>query len=105
MNNADQPAYPVLMQQIGDSEYRAAKPGDPKEWSKPCAGLTKIEVLATNMHDDFLAFPSEERKRLIGSQNENESYPEWVARGRAIWRIIQAKALLAALEEDKNKKS
>ncbi|QNS40208.1 hypothetical protein H0S70_07285 [Chryseobacterium manosquense] len=46
MNNADKPINPCLMQQVGDNEFRANKPNDPKEWNVPTAGLTKREYFA-----------------------------------------------------------
>lgn len=46
MKNADKPISPCLMQKIGDTEYRANKYSDPKEFIVPCEGLTKREYFA-----------------------------------------------------------
>jgi hypothetical protein len=46
MDNKNQPAFPVMMQQVGDNEYRAAKPSDPKEFNRPMAGMSKREYTA-----------------------------------------------------------
>ena len=46
MKNADQPIFPCMMQQVGESEYRAHKDGDAREWRLPVAGLTKRELFA-----------------------------------------------------------
>lgn len=46
MQNKHQPIFPIIMQQVGDNEYRAQKPSDPKEFSRPMAGLTKREWFA-----------------------------------------------------------
>lgn len=59
MENKNQPAFPVVMQQVGDDEYRASKPGDPKQFNRPMAGLSKREYfaglamqgMAANSHD------------------------------------------------------
>ena len=46
MKNADKPINPVMMQQVGENEFRASKPSDPKEWNIPTEGLTKREYFA-----------------------------------------------------------
>ena len=46
MKNADKPINPVMMQQVGENEFRASKPSDQKEWNIPTEGLTKREYFA-----------------------------------------------------------
>ena len=46
MKNADKPINPVMMQQVGENEFRASKPSDQKEWNIPTEGLTKREYYA-----------------------------------------------------------
>lgn len=46
MDNKNQPASPLMMQKIGDNEYRPSIPGDDKLWNTPMAGLTKREWFA-----------------------------------------------------------
>lgn len=55
MENRNQPAYPVMMQQIGEKEFRAAKPNDEPRYNKPMAGMSKREMLAAMAMQGWLA--------------------------------------------------
>lgn len=46
MKNANKPINPVMMQQVGENEFRASKDNDPIEWRFPTEGLTKREYFA-----------------------------------------------------------
>ncbi|WP_312306497.1 hypothetical protein [Chryseobacterium sp.] len=46
MKNANKPINPVMMQQVGENEFRASRDNDPIEWRFPTEGLTKREYFA-----------------------------------------------------------
>ena len=46
MENSEQPITPYMMQQVGETSFRANKPNDPKEYNVPMVGLTKREYFA-----------------------------------------------------------
>ena len=57
MKNADKPINPVMMQQVGENEFRASKPSDQKEWNIPTEVLTKREHYAGLAMQGLLALP------------------------------------------------
>ena len=65
MKNADKPINPVMMQQVGENEFRASKPSDPKEWNIPTEGLTKREYFAGLAMQGLLASNSGQTSKYL----------------------------------------
>lgn len=75
-------------------------------------GLTKREHFAAMAPNDFDAFRIGVQIEIVGEEppsftsgNEtnivyNLEYAKWVAKGRAIWKLMQADALIEALNKE-----
>lgn len=87
MKNADKPISPCLMQQVGDSSFRAHKQGDPTQYNIPTEGLTKREYFAAMAMQGLCSAHNAEGEWSTGPKNT------------AIFAVEYADALLAELEK------
>lgn len=93
ITNPDEPAFPI----VGENP-----------------GLTKLEHFASQAKDDFSELPMALQISITESSpprfslddatrdNYNLEYAEWVAKGRARWKVIQALQLVEQLNEYHN---
>jgi hypothetical protein len=86
MKNGDQPINYCMMQQVGDTSFRANRFNDPKEYNRPMIGLTKREYFAA------LAMQSYAGGEYIGQRGMPH---EMIAE----WSVKMAEALLKELEK------
>jgi Pyruvate/2-oxoacid:ferredoxin oxidoreductase gamma subunit len=86
MENKNQPIHPVMMQKIGNNDYRAHQLGDPKQYTIPMAGLTKRELIAAMAMQGYLA-------SFAGSHSDPS------AESVAVHSVGYADALLKELEK------
>lgn len=84
MENKNKPVYPVVMQQISECDYRAAKPNDDIRFQRPMEGITKREYFAAMAMQGL----------VIWDQSQNNTN-EWIAKEA----VALADALLVQLDK------
>lgn len=91
MGCKNQPAFPVLMQQVGDNEFRAHRPGDPLSYTRPMAGLTKREYFAAVAPNDipewFEHVEPERPDVKFPNIDDVEDVNDWKILDKWIWSV------------------
>ncbi len=94
MKNSEQPITPCMMQQVGETTFRANRYNDPKEYNRPMIGLTKREHFAAMAMQGLLSNPD--------WMNEHEGQ-KYIMQDSVISEVAIkiADALLKELEREK----
>lgn len=106
--NPNDSAQPVHGGYMSDGDY-----DDPRNGTLQ-GGLTKREHFAAMSSDDFESLRIGLQIEIVGDEpphytRDNETsiiynieYAKWLAKGRAIWKVMQADALIEALNKETN---
>jgi len=97
--NGNHPANPTEVTLV-DGEICGAQTGESKGIN---IGLTKREMFAMNSTNDFDELHSDVRFLIVGEYSpgvNSPNYLKYLTKGRAIWKVMQADALIEALNKE-----
>jgi len=103
MKNGDQPINYCMMQQVGDTSFRANRFNDPKEYNRPMIGLTKREYFAAmamnSIHDEVSHLTISYISKQLGIEEDEYKYDIHYDQFFAIRCKERANSLLKELED------